>query len=172
MEKIVVKKTIVIVAVKLIALQVFFVFCYLGASLFSNSVAQFSNGAFANLTVYDGLIFTTIAIFQIVFSLYILLGWVMEKYTLLPDKIEHQSGILFRETDSWQICNVETAFIGEGIIARLFDYGTVTFHSPTLEEHIVLRDVPLPSAVVTAVEKNLSILGKSPIKFIKPLRHA
>jgi len=167
MEKIEVKKTMTIVIVKFVALQVFFVLCYFATSLISNSITQFNSGAFINLTTYDSLIFTIIAVFQIVFSLYIFLEWVMEKYTILPDKIEHQSGIIFRETDSWQISNVETAFIGEGIIARLFNYGTITFHSPTLEEHIVLRDVPSPALIVTAVEKNLAVLGKSPIKFIR-----
>ena len=156
-----------IVVIKLIALQVFFIFCYFAVGLISNSMSQFNNGEFANLAAYDGIIFLILALFQILFSLYIPLEWSMEKYTIFPDKIEHQSGILFRETDSWQISNVETAFIGEGIIARIFNYGTITFHSPTLEEHIVLSDVPSPSAVVSAVNKNLLVLDRSPIKFIK-----
>jgi len=171
MEKIEIKKTMAIVNIKLIALQIFFIFCYVAVPLINNSLNQINNGTFINLTMYDGLVFATIAILQVVFSLYILLEWAMEKYTILPDKIEHQSGILFRETDSWQISNVETAFIGESIIARLFNFGTISFHSPTLEEHIILRDVPSPALIVTAVEKNLTALGKSPIKFVKS-RHA
>jgi len=167
MERLEIKKTITIVIIKLVALQVFFVLCYFAVSFVSSSIAQFNNGTFVVLTTYDSLFFAIIAIVQMASSLYILLGWVMEKYSIFPDKIEHQSGIIFRETDSWQINNVETAFIAEGIIARIFNFGTITFHSPTLENHIILRDVPSPALVVTAVEKNLTVLGKSPIKFIR-----
>ena len=167
MQEIEIKKTMAIVIIKLIALQIFFVCCYFAVSLVSSPVNQFNNTAFINLTAYNGMIFIIIAILQILFSLYIMLEWVMEKYVIFPDKIAHQRGILFRETDSWQISNIETAFVGEGIIARLFDFGTVTFHSVTLEEHIILSDVPSPALIVTAVEKNLTALGKSPIKFIK-----
>jgi uncharacterized membrane protein YdbT with pleckstrin-like domain len=167
MEKLVVKKTMAVVMLKFIAMQIFFALCYFAVSLISNSITQFNNGTYINLAAYDSLIFSIIAVFQIIFSLYIFLEWVMEKYSIFPDKIEHQSGIIFRETDSWQINNVETAFIAEGIIARLFGFGTITFHSPTLEEHIVLSNVPSPTSIVAAVEKNLAVLGKSPIKFIK-----
>lgn len=167
MDRIEIKKTIAIVAIKLVILQLFFAVIYLATSLISDSIDLFNNGTFMSAIAYDSLTFIIIALTQLAITSYIILDWAMEVYILLPDRIEHQWGILFRETDSWEISNVETAYITEGIIARLFNYGTITFHSPTLETHIVLSSIPSPSLVKAVIQKSLAALGKTGIRFIK-----
>ncbi len=167
MDRIEIKKTLVIVAIKFIILQLISSLLFLTASLISDSVDQFNNGTFMNLITYDSFTFVIIVVVQLAFTIYILLEWAMEKYVLLPDKILHQWGIIFRETDSWEISNIETGYIDEGLVARLFGYGTITFHSPTLESRVILRDVPSPYLILSAVQKSLSVLGKTPVRYMK-----
>ncbi len=167
MDQIEIKKTIAIVTIKLMALQLFFALTYLTTSLISDSIDQYNNGTFMNAIAYDSLTFIIIALVHLAITVYIILEWVAEKYIILPDRIRHQHGILFRKTESWEIRNIETGYITEGLVARLFNYGTLTFHSPTLDSNIILNDVPSPSLVFNSVEKNLALLGKSPIKYLK-----
>ncbi|MFH0776319.1 MAG: PH domain-containing protein [Patescibacteria group bacterium] len=167
MDRIEIKKTIALVTIKLLFLQLFFALAYLTTSLISDSIDQYNNGTFMSLITYDSLTFVIIALVHLAITSYIFLQWAMEKYIILPDKIRHQWGILLRQTNSWDITNIETGYITEGVVARLFGYGTITFHSPTLETRVVLRDVPSPSLVTNYIEKNLALLGKSPIKYLK-----
>ena len=86
MEKIEIKKTIAIVTMKLVMLQLIFACVYLGTSLISDSVDQFNNGTFMNIITYDSLTFLIISLVQLAFTLYILLDWATEKYILFTHK--------------------------------------------------------------------------------------
>ena len=53
-------------------------------------------------------------------------------------------------------------------MARLFNYGTIRLHSPTLENRIILKNIPSPSLVVAAIENNLTLAGKTEIHLMAP----
>lgn len=166
MYKIEVKSTITNATIKLIALQLIFAAIYLTTSLISDSVDQFNNGTFVNTIAYDSLSFIIIAFVQLTITLYIFLEWATDTYILFPDKIEHRRGIILKKIDSWLINNIWTAHITQGLMGRMFDYGTISFHSPTLENHIVLKNIPSPSLVIAAVEKNLTLSRKNEINLM------
>jgi len=161
MEKIEINKTIAIVTIKLMVMQVVFALVYLATSLISDSFDQFNNGAFLNEIKYDSFAFIIIALVQLGFTFYILLDWIMDKYIIEPDKIKHQSGIIFRKTDSHSIKNVEKAVIKEGVLGRLLNYGTINIQGITANSVVVLKNIADPFNLMLLIEDKL-FPNKSP----------
>lgn len=167
MKKIEIRKTLAIVILKLIFLQLLFAFLFIGVSVISDSISDFDKGIFMSIVAYDSLTIFLLAIIQLLFTGYILLGWAQDRYIIFQNKIEHKFGIIFKKTESYQTKNVETACIDEGIVGRLFHYGSIDLHSPTLEEHIVLSNISNPSIILSLIEQNLSTSDKSKVVFME-----
>ena len=165
MKGIEIKKTTVEVVLKIVVTQVFFSFIYLGISLVSDAISSYNNGLFLVLITYDSLTIILVSIIQLLLINYILMQWVFEKYIIFPDKIEHRSGILFKKTDFYDTKDVATVGIEEGLMGRLFGYGSIILRSPTLEEPIELNNVPTPALIIEAIRKNVSF-NKSQIVYM------
>jgi uncharacterized membrane protein YdbT with pleckstrin-like domain len=168
MEKIVIRKTIVVVTLKIMVLQILFSFFYITTSLISNFIKNFNSDVFPHLVAWDSLIIFLFTVIQLFIVGYILLQWTLDKYIIFDDRIEHRTGILFRKINSYNIMNVETIHLEKDVLGKLFGYGSIELQSPTLEEHIILYNIPSAGTVVQIIRKKVIALSKSKIIHISP----
>lgn len=167
-DQIEIKQTTATVAIKLIVMQVLFSFLSLIISLVSDSFSLFNNGKFINTITYDSASFVIFILLQLIFTVFILLEWSSEAYIIHPNKLEHKTGIFSKKTRSYSLRDIRSASIVEGVIGKLFNYGSITLHSPTLDENIVLYNIMSPSLALQVIEKNSSLLNNTQIVYAKP----
>jgi len=163
-----IQTTLAIPIIKILVLQSISSFLYLLITIFSDFIIGLGvkQGLFLNIFGYDTLSVLLVALTQLALTAYIFLEWGFDLYIIHPNKINHVHGILFRKTDSYDTTNIETAHIEESIFGRIFNYGTITMHSPSLEENIILYNIAMPSLVLNNIKENQT-KNKSNIIFTK-----
>jgi uncharacterized membrane protein YdbT with pleckstrin-like domain len=168
LDQIEIKQTTVNMTIKLIVMQVLFSFLSLVTSLLSDSFNSFNNGRFINIITYDSATFVVFILLQLIFTIFILLEWSSETYTISSDKIEHKVGTFSRKTQSYSLKDIRSASITEGVMGRLFNYGSIILHSPTLDQNIILYNIASPALALKVIEKNSALLSSTKILYSKP----
>lgn len=168
LDQITIKQTTLTVTIKLIVMQVLFSILSLVTSLISDTFSLYNNGKLLNTITYDSATFAIFILLQLIFTIFILLEWSYESYIIRSDRIDHRSGIFSRKTDSYSLRDIRSASITEGVMGKLFNYGSIILHSPTLDQNIVLYNVMSPAFVLKVIEKTSSSLSNTKILYTKP----
>lgn len=98
---------------------------------------------------WETIIFHTM---NIVVIFMIIRNWANTAYTLTPWVVSITSGIFSKTRTSFDINHIESASVKQGILWRLFDYGTVQIKSPFFDHDIFLKRIPSPQHLVYTIE--------------------
>jgi len=86
-------------------------------------------------------------IFQIVNAVLILilaLKWANIEYRLENGSLVIRRGIVNIREKTYALDNVETIEVQQGLMERIFGYGTIHVYSPLFQEHIYIWGIPNP----------------------------
>lgn len=85
-------------------------------------------------------IFIGLVVLKNFLTFWILFQWLNNYYEFSATEIKHRSGILFKKVDKIQISHLGFIEVQQGILGKLFNYGTITLLS---QRRYVLMDMYL-----------------------------
>lgn len=153
-RKIVVRESIVLVAMKLIFTEIIFaVFLLILNFLFSylDLNANVPNLADLYLIVMSGGFLINIGLI-----IMISLKWNSEYATVSKDGVVKHSGILHRKEQKYACNFVEGTKLEQSFLGLLLNYGTIELYDPALKEQVYLLNIANPKKYSKAIQDFLS----------------
>jgi uncharacterized membrane protein YdbT with pleckstrin-like domain len=95
-------------------------------------------------------------LFSLVGTVWIFLNWNAIRYTLTNTQIVLDHGILNIDRDTFLFRNIECVKLHKNLIGRIFSYGTIEMYAPTLQEHVLLRNVGKAQKYAKLIQKSIA----------------
>lgn len=141
-----VRKSIVFLITKLIVLDVLATFIAL--VFFSPFLVPLPTELKTEIISYNIWYFGLLLFGKIILTLFIVLEWLNEYYEITPSKIFYRRGIIWRREDAYDLTlksNRITAIgIQQGILGRIFNYGTLFFYDRGVYKYYYLHYIHNP----------------------------
>lgn len=115
------------------------------------------------LTLY-ALLTLVLQFFNMLSLVVIFLSWLNTVYIIHPEEIILQKGILHIKENIYPTKRIEEVIVDQGIWGRIFNYGSVTIHSPTYKDELVLQDISQPHTYAEVIRSSES---KENVLFLK-----
>ena len=143
----IIRKSIVVVVLKLVMLQAVFMLAYFFMRIAKNTMlgGLYYASNMSDTQFWLGLLlFLVLATTQMIITAYILLQWNREQYEIRDDSIIHTRGVVHNKEEVYSLNGVEAGKVRQGLMGRLLNYGTVSVFSPVLKKEYFLYDIPNP----------------------------
>jgi uncharacterized membrane protein YdbT with pleckstrin-like domain len=98
------------------------------------------------------IIFVVLSFFKLTVLLAIILMWMNDYYEVLPGELIHKRGIFHTKSTTFSLSNIELQDVDQGIIAKIFNYGTIEIFNPLLKQTFWLVNVPYPHKQLKAIQ--------------------
>lgn len=157
MDKISFRKSHVVLILKLIFLELIVVFSYLllripKATFFASQLNASNNQAF---NIFGLIFFVVLSIIEMACVLQIVLDWSTEEFEIKEGSIVHRKGIFHLKQKTFTLRNLGSANIYQGLLGKIFNFGTIVITSPILKKDIVLPDIHNPQQILLLLEDNI-----------------
>lgn len=90
---------------------------------------------------------------------YAVLRWHNHYYLIRPDKILTSRGVFLHRQRFFAIKNIESISVRQGIIGKMFNFGTLHLYAPTLNHRIHMFGINDPCGKEQIIEKLLPDAG-------------
>lgn len=134
-------------------------------------VTQYQNTLAAVWTI-GSLIFVSVTLMQAVnllVVLFLVLSWLKSVFVIRVDRIIVRRGIFHVVDREYSTQRVESVNVSQGILGRVFGYGTVTMFNPVLKEDMVLENIPHPYIYAQVIAKRQA---KEAVRFFPRIQGA
>lgn len=92
---------------------------------------------------------------EVVVMFYAILRWHNHYYLVRPDKIFSSRGVFLRRQRFCAIKNIETISVNQGLLGKVFNFGTLHLFAPTLNHRIHMFGIGNPCKKERIIEKLL-----------------
>ncbi|MCA9750288.1 MAG: PH domain-containing protein [Romboutsia sp.] len=150
----------------IVALEVILALSYIGIKFgveFVNSV--FSLGL-STLQISTAL-FIFFTFLQVTLLVYVILNWVNTIYEINDKEVVYKTGIIGKRARAYDMSNVQSSYVEQSILGRIFNFGKVTLYSPALKNDLFFNDVPNPQRFKAAVDLALIPEGEKSSTYLR-----
>lgn len=77
-------------------------------------------------------------------------------YEVRPGKIIYKSGLFSRKEQEFDCAQITKVNLTQGIVGRLFNFGTIDLYVPTTNEWFALSNIPNPHRNLRLIRKSLT----------------
>lgn len=156
-QKLKIRESVVLIAIRLIGIQVLFGLLFYSISLAISYADSSLNVATTNILPVYATSSLAFFVFNAIITLMVVLRWYFKYSEITRDHIVNYSGILHK-TQEKNACNyMETITVDQSFLGMLLGYGTLMLYDPALKEPIYLVNIANPKGYA-------SIIGKSFLK--------
>jgi uncharacterized membrane protein YdbT with pleckstrin-like domain len=99
------------------------------------------------------IFFALIMVVQTAVVLIVVLDWVNRYYEIRSDELVVISGILTKKEVEYPYGNIQSITVVQGLVGRIFNYGSVRVYIPTLGHDLYFMEVPDPHRFVEMVKE-------------------
>lgn len=75
----------------------------------------------------------------------IIINWLEEYYEITPDEVIHKRGLFFKKEERYPLEHIRSIGLSQGILGRIFNYGTLTLHNWLKDRYIYLYLIHSPT---------------------------
>jgi membrane protein YdbS with pleckstrin-like domain len=147
-----VRVSIVFLLLKLVLLDIIaavFVIFFFGALSSASIPTEVRLFVFSQNIIY----FTLLAVVKVALTIYLVVQWLNEYYEITPTNIHYRRGIIWRREDVFELKNVRTVGIQQGILGRFFSFGTLSFYDRAVYKYYYLSDIHNPSRYLSILRR-------------------
>ncbi len=101
---------------------------------------------------------------NIIVIIYFILDWYNRRYTVDKGQIIKSRGIIRKFFESWDIGEIQSVKVRQGLLGRLFNYGTLQFHILLIDESVYFKYVPRPHEFAALCERKKQKKSAGPVK--------
>lgn len=101
---------------------------------------------------------------NIIVIIYFILDWHNRRYTIDKGQIIKSRGIISKRVETWDIGEIQSVKVRQGIMGRLFNYGTLQFRILLIDASVYFKYVPRPHEFAALCEKKKQRKSSGPVK--------
>ena len=106
------------------------------------------------------LLFIFLIFCKLFLTVFVILQWLNEYYEITPTTIVHRWGIIFRNEAKYDLANVGSLGIKQGIGGKFFNYGTISFYDRAIREYIYFYLVHNPLRYYQIIDSLLPSINR------------
>lgn len=110
------------------------------APLFGSEIAQ-----------VEQILFLVTSIGEMGLTFFVIYQWVNEYYEIYPDHVSHRRGLIFQTKEHWALKNIVEIELEQGIMGRLFHWGTIRLFDRELKQKFTIYQIHNPHKYYTAI---------------------
>ena len=111
---------------------------------------------FYGVSIIDIIYFIIITIAELTLGTYIILSWANEEWEIKEGVIFHRVGILHMKEDAYSLKHIGSTTLNQGLLGKIFNYGTIKIFSPYLKRDYYLTNIPKPREIVKMLEDEVA----------------
>ena len=155
---VVIHKSPVLLAFKIIILEVLIELVYLVLSAFTQFLGQQFN---YEVRLFSPLTQLLLLPFQIGVLVWMLTRWSSETYEIQEEELIMRYGVLQRVEKAYPFSNMQSVIVRQSVLERLVGAGTVSVFVPTLGTDLFFTEVPNPQRFAESIKKAIPDAGNS-----------
>jgi len=145
------RTTIIILILKVILLEIIIEGIEIAIRFSVNYFSPLENLTIIHTMVnYGSLFFLLIQLFVLIF---LLLQWHNTYYEISHSEINIYNGILTVKKKIFPYVKADTVSIYQGIVGRIFNFGSIYIYSPSLKRDIYLTNIPKPHIIASFLQQ-------------------
>lgn len=113
---------------------------------------QLSSEVKLDIIAQNRIFVTFLLTTKVLLTLYVVLQWVNEYYEITPNKIFHKRGIIWRKEMDFEITHLRSIGIQQGILGKLFNYGSLRFFDWRLQKYFHMYLIHNPKKYMHVLE--------------------
>lgn len=111
---------------------------------------------FSNLIAYDSAKFLLLSGGQLLITIYAFMLWYYETYSVRPNLLAHQWGVLFRKNKSMPLDKEMSVTVSSSPLGKLFHYGTIRIENGLTNKTIKISDISRPRDFLKIIERAMN----------------
>jgi uncharacterized membrane protein YdbT with pleckstrin-like domain len=115
----------------------------------TTTAVQMSIGALPVATLLHVLLF----LFYGISAIYLILSWFYNYHILKSKHIIVKKGIIFSDEENFDMEELQSVKVHQGLFGKIFNYGTVELHDAEINKRIILKNVTDPYQEADYIEK-------------------
>lgn len=155
---IVIHKSPVLLAFKIIILELLIEFVYLVVGALAQILTQQTSSELNLISPFTQLLLLPVQIGVLIFML---TKWSSETYEIQGEELVMRYGVLKRTEKAYPYRNMQSVIVRQSVLERLIGAGTVSVFVPTLGTDLVFTEVPNPQEFAESVKKAIPDSGNS-----------
>lgn len=160
---IVIRRSIFILIITMLGIEVFFDAIYIAIRippLYLNTTLLNQ----MNFTTLYFLAFLILNLFKVVFMINAALQWLTHVYEIRDNEVRYKYGILRRDEKIFICSLTQEVAQSQGILGRIFNFGTISVTNPTIKEQIYLESIPNPQKYAEIIKNSMHSAEVLPIQ--------
>lgn len=101
---------------------------------------------------YSEIYFVLLVSIKIFLTIYVVLQWLNEYYEIRPASVAHRRGIIWRKEEIFPIKQIRAVGIHQGMLGRIFQYGTLTLYDWWMEKYATMYLIHNPIKYLHVLE--------------------
>lgn len=153
------RQSMVYVAIRVILLQVLFASVYFFLVALVHALAlppEIKNVIFPLASIVS----IPIILYQLYETVRILFDWLGVSYIIKPAEIVFKEGIINRKEKIYTLKHIESITCNQNLLERFFHYGTIRLYNPFLGQYIHIDAINHPEKYVKTIEQALPELKR------------
>jgi|GEM_PF-4610394 len=137
-----------IVKIIMTGLLAMFIYFLLALAFSSSAVSSAGNPAISQSIILlwtSGAVLLIELVIYIVMVVYMLLSWSKHYYVINSQAVLMYDGIIFSKSKSYDMAGVESIEVDQGLIGKIFNFGTLKLFNPRLAKEITFHRIPDPN---------------------------
>lgn len=165
-EKYIFRRSAVILVFRIIIIEILFLLFHMGMNFvfYYYDIGEILLGPFELRLVFFGLLHLV----NVLIVIYFILEWVHISYVITKNEIIKLRGIIRRKSDTYDIGEIQNIKVRQGIVGRIFNYGTISFKIVLIEKRVKFEYISDPHKVAGLCEKFKLSASKGPLSEIIP----
>ncbi|HVA97028.1 MAG TPA: PH domain-containing protein [Candidatus Acidoferrales bacterium] len=147
-----------ILVARLIGLDIIITILYLffRISITVLQLLQVSTAGFYGVSIIDIVYFIIITVAELTLGTWIVLSWANEEWEIKEGVIFHRRGIFHMKEDAYSLKQIGSTTLNQGLLGKLFNYGTIKIFSPLLKQDYYLMNIHNPREIAKTLEDEVA----------------
>lgn len=158
------RESLVLVAVRLVGLELLFVVLFFLIVMSANYLGDYFH--IADLFSTYVSTFLLLVILNVTMAIFIVLKWQSEYIEVTKGGIMKYSGIFYKKVDKYACSFVEIVTVEQSFLGMIFNYGTLKLYDPSLKDKIYISNIADPKKHSKIIESALSNTTDRTMPFI------
>ena len=154
----IIRRSIILLIFRIVLTEILFGFPYILWRFFIDiNLLNVSDQTLLYINSFSVFIyFFLITIIQTSIIIYIFLNWVNNYYEIRSEEIIINTGIFTKQQMAYPFRDIQSIKLNQGILDRLFNYGTVSVYIPTLGYDLHFNEITSPQTFIKMIKDRSS----------------
>jgi membrane protein YdbS with pleckstrin-like domain len=106
--------------------------------LISTNITDVAANMYSDITLFNTPLYFLLVFLKTFLTVFVIIHWLNEYYEITPTSIIFRKGLIFKKEELTTLAHLGSMEIKQGILGRLFNFGTINLYNWASEKNISL----------------------------------